>query len=195
MERARSESHPQVTLCCSDRSFAGASISLALGGSITTKTGNPLIVFYIAVAIMTSTFIYVVFVLPETFPEDKRKPVSCMRSESPVDKIPKATGLSSIFLVFEPLKMLIPTRSLGKNHNWRLTWCAAHSFVFVTAHPHSSSAWFVLITSKFHLTPADVSTGLHQSSSAQERNSTFRTIQSICCTSYLGCLYRDFKRG
>ena len=143
--------------------LSGNCIPLVLGGSITTTTGNPLVVFYIAAAIFTFISIYVVSVLPETFPEDERNTVSCMHSEPSVNGVPKTTRLSSILLVFQPLKMLVPTRSLGKNHNWRLTWFAVHSFVFVTAHHNSSSAWFVLMTSKFHLTPADVSIDINWS--------------------------------
>ena len=109
--------------------------------------------FYIAVAIFVAVFIYVVFILPETFPEEKRKELSRRRS---VDEIPTTARLAALLFIFEPLKMLVPSRTSGGTRNWRLTWCAAHTFMFVTAHTYALSAWLVLVTSKYHLTPADV---------------------------------------
>lgn len=135
--------------------FAGGCIPLALGGSITTHTGNPFIVFYISAAIFIATFIYVVFVLPETLPEEKRT-----TSFSELSIHPTTTPFASSH-IFKPLEMLVPTRSTGGSRNWRLTWCAAHSFLFTVTYPFSSSAWLVLVTSKFNLTPADVSTSIH----------------------------------
>lgn len=142
-------------------SFVGASIPLALGGSITTKTGNPLIVYYIAAAMFISAFIYVGFALPESFPEEKRNALSRMRQQPSTHHI--ITRLASFFRVFEPLKLLVPVRTTSGTRNWRLTWCALHMLVFVTAGSYASSAWLVLATSKYHFTPADVSNSIHVS--------------------------------
>ncbi|KAH0832310.1 major facilitator superfamily domain-containing protein [Lanmaoa asiatica] len=131
----------------------GACISFAMGGIVTTKTGNPLIVFYIAAAIFAATLIYVVSVLPESFPEEKRNALSRMGPELVIDGLPTTS-----FLIFEPLKMLIPTRKLDGSRNWRLAWCATHTFVFMAADTYAAPAWLVLATSKYHLTPTD--TGL-----------------------------------
>ncbi|KAG8214857.1 MFS general substrate transporter [Butyriboletus roseoflavus] len=131
----------------------GTCISFALGGSITTKTGNPLIVFYMAAAILVATFTYVISVLPESFPEEKRNALSLMRPEPSVERLSTAP-----LYIFKPLKMFIPTRKLDGTRNWRLVWCAVHTFVFVVANAYSPAAWLILFTSKYHLTPAD--TGL-----------------------------------
>lgn len=137
-------------------SLAGACVSFSLGGTITTKTGNPLIVFYVAIAIHVAVFIYAVSVLPETFPKEKRNALSHMHPEPSTDGFP-ATTRSASLLIFDPLKMLIPTRKLDGTRNWRLAWCAMHAFVFMAAHSYASAAWLVIATSKYHLTPADVS--------------------------------------
>ena len=133
------------------RPLAGVCIPLALGGSITTKTGDPLIVFYIASAIFIVTFIYVVFALPETFPEEKRIALSRMRQN-----IPKSNLLKGLSPILCPLKLLVPTRTSGGTRNWRFTSCASHNLVFTTAHGYIWAAWFVLASSKNYLTPADV---------------------------------------
>ena len=146
---------------------SGTCISFALGGSITTKTGNPLIVFYIAAAILVTTFIYVVSVLPESFPEEKRNALSLMRTEPAIERL-STTPL----LVFEPLKVFMPARKLDGTRNWRLAWCAVHTFVFMAASAYSSKAWLVLATSKSHLSPADVSIGIKPS----HCNLTFFTL-------------------
>lgn len=125
------------------------------------KTGNPLIVFFMASAIYVATFIYVVSVLPESFPEEKRNALSLMCPEPSIDGHPATTRLPPL-LIFEPLKMLIPTRKLDGTRNWRLTWCAAHIFIFTTASAYTSAAWLVLATSKYHFTPADVSTNIER---------------------------------
>ena len=52
--------------------------------------------------------------------------------------------------------MLVPTRTPGGARNWRLTWCAVHTFVFMIANHYAPTAWLVLVTSTYHLTPADV---------------------------------------
>lgn len=136
-------------------SLTGTCISFALGGTVTTKTGNLLIVFYVSAAIFVATLIYVVSVLPESFPKEKRNALSLMRPE-PSFQGPFTTPL----LIFEPLRMLIPTRKLDGARNWRLVWCATHAFVFTVANAYASTAWLVLASSKYHLTPADVSTSI-----------------------------------
>ena len=139
-------------------SLSGTCISFTLGGSITTETGNPLIVFYIAAAILVATFIYVISVLPESFPEEKRNALSLMRTESSGER-----DSTTSLLVFEPLKMIMPTRNSDGTRNWRFAWCAIHIFVFVIANSYSSRAWLVLATSKYHLSPADVSISIKPS--------------------------------
>lgn len=122
------------------------------------KTGNPLIVFYIAAAMFFSTFIYVASVLPESFPVEKRNELSQMRPEPSTHR---SARFGSFLHIFGPLKMLVPTATSGGSHNWRLTWCALHTFVFTTANVYIPTAWLVLVTTKYHLTPADVSTSIH----------------------------------
>ena len=112
-----------------------------------------------AAAIYVATFIYVVSVLPESFPKEKRDALSNMYSEPSTDGPPAATRSASL-LIFEPLKVLIPTRRLDGTLNWRLAWCATHTFVYITAGAYTSAGWLVLATSKYHLTPADVSANI-----------------------------------
>jgi hypothetical protein len=114
-----------------------------------------------ASAIYVVTFIYVVSVLPESFPEEKRNALSLMCPEPSIDGLPETTRSSSLF-IFEPLKMLKPTRKLDGTRNWRLTLCATHIFVFTTASAYTSAAWLVIATSKYHLTPADVSVNIER---------------------------------
>ncbi|KAF8423724.1 major facilitator superfamily domain-containing protein [Boletus edulis BED1] len=132
----------------------GNCISFALGGFITTKTGNPLIVFYMTATIYVSTLTYVVFVLPESFPEESRSALSRTLPKPPDNGHPVTTRFISLH-IFEPLKMLIPTRRLDGTRNWRLAWCAAHIFVFTAVNAYVLTAWLVLVTSKYNLTPAD----------------------------------------
>ncbi|KAG9315482.1 major facilitator superfamily domain-containing protein [Chiua virens] len=138
----------------------GTCISFFFGGSITMKTGNPLIVFYIAAALFAATFIYVVSVLPESFPKEKRVALSQMRqdSESVSGELSSVTLLSSFSLIFEPLKMLVPIRRLDGTRNWRLAWCGLHTLLFTTSFIYTAIGWLVIATSVHHLTPAQ--TGL-----------------------------------
>ncbi|KAN0087878.1 Major facilitator superfamily domain containing protein [Tylopilus felleus] len=134
-----------------------ASISFTLGGSITTKTGNPLIVFHASTVLLAAAFVYVASYLPESFPEEKRNALSSMRPECSVDGVP-ATTRFAVLHIFEPFKMIIPTRRSDGTRNWRLAWCAAHIFVFTVASSYATDACLVLATTIYHLTPED--TGL-----------------------------------
>ena len=110
--------------------------------------------FYMATAIFAATFIYVASFLPETFPEEKRSALARIRPD--MGGHPATTRFASLH-IFEPLKMLLPARRTDGTRNWRITWCAAHTFLFTVAHSYASAAWLVLATSKYHFTPADVS--------------------------------------
>lgn len=109
-----------------------------------------------AAAIFFATFIYVTSFLPESFPEERRIALSHMHPEHSNNGSPPTTRLASLH-VFKPLKLLIPTPRLDGTRNWRFTWCATHTFVFMVASEYALTAWLVLATSKYHLTPADVS--------------------------------------
>ena len=109
-----------------------------------------------AIAIYIAMWIYIVHFLPESFPEKKRNALSRMHSKSSIDEF-SATNYFPFLHIFEPLKMLIPTRRMDGTCNWRLTWFAAHTFLFTVANSYATSAWLVLATSKYHFTPADVS--------------------------------------
>lgn len=153
--RARSASHPPTSPSLT-LSLAAASISFTLGGSITTKTGNPLIVFHASTVLLAAAFVYVASYLPESFPEEKRNALSSMRPECSVDGVP-ATTRFAVLHIFEPFKMIIPTRRSDGTRNWRLAWCAAHIFVFTVASSYATDACLVLATTIYHLTPEDVS--------------------------------------
>ncbi|KAF8133298.1 major facilitator superfamily domain-containing protein [Boletus edulis] len=132
----------------------GTCISFALGGTITTKTGNPLIVFHLATAIYVATFIYVISALPESFPEEKRNALLRMRPEPSDDRQPAPTRFAFLH-IFEPLRLLIPSRRLDGSHNWRLAWCAIHTLLLMVASSYAWTALMVLATSKYHLSPQD----------------------------------------
>ncbi|KAF8553677.1 hypothetical protein OG21DRAFT_1485253 [Imleria badia] len=111
-------------------SLAGTCVSFTLGGSVTTKTGNPVIVFYMATAIYVATFINIASFLTESFPQERRSALSRMHPKPSIDDW---TGLA-----------------IGD-----YAWCATHTFVFMAANAYASTAWLVFARSKYHLTPAD----------------------------------------
>lgn len=130
-----------------------------------------------AAAIFMVTFIYVFSFLPESFPEDKRNALSRMRSEPAIDGLPAAALFASSWHIFEPLKTLIPSRKQDGSRNWRLAWCAAHTFMFAAANAYAASAWLILVTSKYHLNPAQVSD--YQPLSSQGVNHVTRQAFSL----------------
>ncbi|KAH7885072.1 MFS general substrate transporter [Phlebopus sp. FC_14] len=133
----------------------GATISFALGGLITTKTNNPLIVYYLSCLLFVATFLYVFFFLPESFPKEKRDELRRRRLAETADGHQPPT---SSLLFFEPLKVLIPSYRPDGGRNWRLVWCAVHIFIVMTATTYAGMGFVVLVTTKYHLTP--VQTGL-----------------------------------
>ncbi|KAF9219153.1 MFS general substrate transporter [Gyrodon lividus] len=136
----------------------GTCVSFALGGFVTTKTHNPLIVYYLAAALFVTTFTYVAFVLPESFPKDKRDKLRRLGQERSDDGSPTSTHGSFLLLVLEPLKSLIPSHASKGTHNWRLFWCAVHILIVTTANSYAAGGWLVIVTTKYHFT--SVQTGL-----------------------------------
>ncbi|KIJ62966.1 hypothetical protein HYDPIDRAFT_41647 [Hydnomerulius pinastri MD-312] len=136
----------------------GSCISFALGGFLTSKTNNPLIVFYLANGLFVATFLYVAFFLPESFPKEKREELQRLRI-SQSDESSNTSGISSCLLVvFEPLKSILPSHKPDGTRNWRLFWCAVHIFVVMLANTYAGAGWLVIATTKYHLDAAQ--TGL-----------------------------------
>ncbi|THV07769.1 MFS general substrate transporter [Dendrothele bispora CBS 962.96] len=114
----------------------GGAISFSVGGTLTTRSHNVLLVFWLAVSIMIVNFLYVLFVLPESFSEEKRLQLQKERAEERAKRL-NQTGSNFVNRLqhalaspFEPLQALKPTvdTKTGKR-NWRLIVCAIHGFL------------------------------------------------------------------
>ena len=121
--------------------LSGTCISFALGGTV-TRTGNPVIPFYMATAIYVATFIYIAVFLPESFPQEKINALSNPGQEPSGNVHPTTTRSADIF---EPLKMLVPGRRLDGTRNRRLAWCAAHVFLFTVVHSYLDGVCYINI--------------------------------------------------
>ncbi|OJA14174.1 hypothetical protein AZE42_11035 [Rhizopogon vesiculosus] len=143
----------------------GQAISFAIGGLITTKTNDPLIVYYISVAILGMTFIYVSAFLPESFPKEKRDALRRQQlARQNVDASARQSSLnrliSMIAVPFEPLKQLAPTRRADGRRNWRVAFCAIHIIIATLADAVAPIALLLLYVTKYGYNPAQTRTRL-----------------------------------
>lgn len=128
-----------------------------MGGTITTRSGNVLAVYFIAGALWGIGLLYVWLVLPESFPKTKREELRLQRVRQreqqtrPGWRLPSPTGF------LEPLKHLKPVRNPGTGRrNWRLVICAVHMFFAGLGGGYAVASLITIVTSLYHYTPAEV---------------------------------------
>ena len=141
--------------------YAGQAVSFAIGGLITTRTNDPLIVFYICIAILGMTFIYVSAFLPESFPDEKRNELRRQRLAKQIVEASTRHNLlnrliSMIEVASEPLKQLAPTRRVDGRRNWRVAFCAIHIIIATLGESYAPIALLLLYTTKYGYNPAQV---------------------------------------
>ncbi|KAJ7471907.1 MFS general substrate transporter [Mycena latifolia] len=138
-------------------SALGSVLSFSAGGTITTRGGNVLAVYFVGGALWTVALLYVWLVLPESFPKSKREALRLERARQTQETrtgrwrfIPRPTG------VLEPLKHLKPVRDprTGRR-NWRLVICAVHMFFVGLGGGYAVASLITIVTSLFHYTPAE----------------------------------------
>ncbi|KAG6379281.1 hypothetical protein JVT61DRAFT_11736 [Boletus reticuloceps] len=88
------------------------------------------------------------------FPGGEKKCTVSYASGASDDRQPATTRFAFLH-IFEPLRLLIPSRRLDGSHNWRLAWCAMHTLLLMVASSYAWTALMVLVTSKYHLSPQD----------------------------------------
>ncbi|KAG2150711.1 MFS general substrate transporter [Suillus bovinus] len=132
----------------------GQAVAFAIGGLVTTKTNNPLIVYYISISILGAIFLYVLALLPESFPKEKRDELRRQRLaqqnvEASARRNLSSRLISTITIMFEPLKQLIPVRKADGKRNWRVVYCAIHIVIAMLADSYASAALLLLYTTKY----------------------------------------------
>ncbi|KAJ3509497.1 hypothetical protein NLJ89_g5196 [Agrocybe chaxingu] len=126
-------------------SSLGGALSLSLGGTITTQTGSMIAVYVVGVSFLVVICLYIIFVLPESFPTSKREELQRQRVD----------GGHGIKVVFEPLKRLVPTydADVGRYNN-RLLYCAIHIFLVSLADSYAVVGMILYFTTQYKYTPA-----------------------------------------
>ncbi|KAG1728590.1 MFS general substrate transporter [Suillus paluster] len=134
----------------------GQVVSFAIGGLITTKTNDPLIVYYISISILGAMFVYVSAFLPESFPEEKRNELRHQRLAQQKNTRQNSSNrlISAIAVAFEPLKQLVPTRNADGRRNWRVVYCAIHIIIATLANSYAPVSLLLLYTTKYSYNPA-----------------------------------------
>ncbi|KAJ7117935.1 MFS general substrate transporter [Mycena crocata] len=136
----------------------GSVLSFSAGGTITTRVGNNLVVYFVAGVLWLIALLYVWLVLPESFPEAKREELRIERAARQTNEA--HLGRWRIFChlpgVLEPLRHLKPVRDprTGRR-NWRLLICAANMFLVGVGGGYAAAALVTIITSLYHYTPAE----------------------------------------
>lgn len=137
----------------------GQTVSFAVGGFVTTKTNDPLIVFYISVFLLGAIFVYVLAFLPESFPEEKRDELRRQRLaqqnvEAGARRNLSSRLISTIAIAFEPLKQLVPARKADGRRNLRVLYCAIHIMIATLADTYTPAALLLLYITKYSYNPA-----------------------------------------
>ncbi|KAF8218225.1 MFS general substrate transporter [Mycena galopus ATCC 62051] len=136
-------------------STLGSALSFAIGGAITTRSGQDLPVYYVAAAIWIVLFAYISLLIPESFPKHKRDElrralVSAQGSSS------ESWLWNAIRPVLEPLRQLKPTRNPETGtRNWRLVLCAIHILLVDLGYAYGSTAFIVYLTAVYRYTPQE----------------------------------------
>ncbi|KAJ6491559.1 MFS general substrate transporter [Mycena vulgaris] len=138
-------------------SALGSAISFSVGGTITTRSGNVLAVYFIGGALWVTALLYVWIILPESFSKSQREELRLERARQSQQTrsglwrfLPRPTGF------LEPLKHLKPARDprTGRR-NWRLVICAVHMFFAGLGAGYGIASILTIVTSLYHYTPAE----------------------------------------
>jgi MFS family permease len=137
----------------------GQTVSFGIGGLVTTKTNDPLIVYYISNFLLVATFVYVLAFLPESFPEESRNELRRQRlAQQNVEASARRNLLSrlisTITIAFEPLRQLVPGRKADGRRNWRVFYCAIHVTIAMLAESYAPAALLLLYITKYNYDPA-----------------------------------------
>ncbi|KAG2067511.1 hypothetical protein BDR04DRAFT_1104934 [Suillus decipiens] len=132
----------------------GQAVSFYIGGLVTTKTNDPLIVYYISISVLGAIFVYVLAFLPESFPEEKRDELRRRRlAQQNVEPSARqhlsSRLISTLTIVFEPLRQLVPARKADGKRNWRIVYCASHIIISALADTYAASALLLLYIIKY----------------------------------------------
>ncbi|KAJ6588992.1 MFS general substrate transporter [Mycena capillaripes] len=137
-------------------SALGSVLSFSLGGTITTRGGNVLAVYYIAGALWIAALLYVWLLLPESFPKAKREELRLERESEQTASGRWQRILSSPAAVLAPLKHLAPAHDprTGRR-NWRLLICAVHMFFAGLGGGYALPSLVTIVTSLYQYTPEE----------------------------------------
>ncbi|KAH7909284.1 MFS general substrate transporter [Hygrophoropsis aurantiaca] len=141
----------------------GGAISYTLGGLLTTKSDGSMLVYLVAIAMLALSCIYIVFILPESFPEEKRAELRLQRFASKraaSEPRPRSSALwramAALTIPFEPIKKLSPQRKWNGKYNWRLVYCAAHVLITQIGNRYAHIALVIYYTTRYSYSPAQV---------------------------------------
>ncbi|KAH7924233.1 MFS general substrate transporter [Leucogyrophana mollusca] len=133
----------------------GGALSYTLGGLITTRSDEPILVYIVAAAMLAVSCLYVFTVLPESFPEEKRDELRRQRlAQSAASSSHPHRYMVSLALIFEPLKQLIPGWKPDGGRSWRLAYCAVHVLITQIGSRYAPVAIVLYYTAKYAYTPA-----------------------------------------
>ncbi|KAJ7485187.1 MFS general substrate transporter [Mycena galericulata] len=139
-------------------SALGSVLSFSVGGTITTRSGNLLLVYFGAGALWTCALLYIWLLLPESFPKAKRDELRLKHlSESDQPRTGRWRRFITMLTSFlERLKHCRPARDpqTGRR-NWRLVICTVHMFFAGLGSGYAIPSLVTIVTSIYHYTPEE----------------------------------------
>jgi len=133
-----------------------------LGGLITERTKNSLIVYYVALAIHVVLICSTWMFLPESLSVEKRKQLHEEREAETLTTGNKPRGIircvQALFTtILHPLAFVWPlVDPTTGTRNLRVMWCSLHSFLSSLGTGYIASAILVYLTAKAHFKPDEV---------------------------------------
>ncbi|KAJ7641455.1 MFS general substrate transporter [Roridomyces roridus] len=132
----------------------GSVLSFSVGGTITTRSGNVLVVYSIAGILWLSALLYVWLILPESFPKAKREQLRLerLRPQQAQTRLMRYMLRLKRFLA----RLERPPRDPNTGRrNWRLILCAVHMFFTGLGSGYALPALITIITSLYRYTPEE----------------------------------------
>nr|GAT53110.1 tetracycline-efflux [Mycena chlorophos] len=127
-------------------STLGSALSFAIGGTITTTSDKDLPVYFVSGTIWVVLFLYIILLLPESFPKYKRD-----------QELAAATNSGGLGSLLEPLVQLLPRRDPEAGvKQWRLAICALHVLLVDLGGAYSITALIVYLTGVERYTPQEM---------------------------------------
>ncbi|KAJ7621052.1 MFS general substrate transporter [Roridomyces roridus] len=121
-------------------STLGTALSSAIGGTITGASNRDAVVYCVAVAIWTPLLAYIYFLVPESFPKNKRDELLAATQGG-------GSGWRKFRAIFEPLAELA--------RSWRLGICALHALLVDLGGSYGVTAMLVFLTGVQRYTPQE----------------------------------------